>query len=53
MTKTIRLLTSDIKDHLNHNHTMKKNHIGLDASQTKQLAEKLNLLLSNYSNLLY
>ena len=27
---------------------MKKNHIGLDASQTKQLAEKLNLLLSNY-----
>ncbi len=27
---------------------MKKNHIGLDASQTKLLAEKLNLLLSNY-----
>jgi len=27
---------------------MKKNQIGLDASQTKQLAEKLNLLLANY-----
>lgn len=27
---------------------MKKNSIGLDATQTKQLAEKLNLLLANY-----
>ena len=27
---------------------MKKNQIGLDAKQTKQLAEKLNLLLANY-----
>ncbi|HEX5171219.1 MAG TPA: Dps family protein [Cyclobacteriaceae bacterium] len=27
---------------------MKKNQIGLDATQSKQLAEKLNLLLANY-----
>lgn len=27
---------------------MKKNQIGLDTRQTKQLAEKLNLLLANY-----